>query len=243
MKPRSLQSVFLAAGAVVAVALVRAPIARAATPDPPQTRRHHPDHVVPDHSFADVERWTKVFDDPARDEWQKPEQVVAALRLGPGAVVADVGAGTGYFTFRLARAVAPGGRILAIDTEANMVEHLRGRAESEGVAGVEPILATRSDPRIGPATVDRILLVDTYHHIHDRVVYLRQLRAALRDGGEVAVVDFHKRPLPVGPPPEHKMDREEVLAEFLAAGYGLVREETFLPYQYYLIFAPPPGRD
>jgi ubiquinone/menaquinone biosynthesis C-methylase UbiE len=202
---------------------------------PAQTQPHH---QVPDHSFAEVDRWEKVFDDPARDDWQRPGEVIAALGLRPGAVVADLGAGTGYFAIPLARAVAPGGRVLAIDTEPNMVEHLGKRAAADGVAGVEPILAAPDDPRIPAGAADAVLIVDTYHHIHDRIGYLRRLRASLAPAGEVVVIDFHKRPLPVGPPPEHKMAREHVIDEFLEAGYELAREETFLPYQYFLRFRP-----
>lgn len=198
-----------------------------------------PGHVVPDHSFAEVDRWAAVFDDPARSEWQMPERLVAALGLRPGSVVADIGAGTGYFLGHLAKAVAPGGRVLAVDLEPNMVSYLRDRADKEGVPGVETILAAPDDPHLPAASADCILLVDTYHHIHDRVAYLRRLQGALTPRGQVVVVDFRKEPLPVGPPPEHKMTREAILAEFQEAGYRLAAEETFLPYQYFLRFDPP----
>ena len=197
-----------------------------------------PHHLVPDHSFADVDRWVEVFEDPDRAEWQKPEEVVRALDLEPGSMAADVGAGTGYFTFPLARAVGPEGRVLAIDIEANMVEHLRERAAEEGTAWVEPLLVPPDDPGIPEGAADCILVVDTYHHIHDRVDYLRRLRRALAPGGEVVVIDFFKRELPVGPPLEHKMARDHVVAEFLEAGYLLRAEETFLPHQYFLRFQP-----
>lgn len=213
-----------------------------ASSEEPQSRparaQSRPAHTVPDHSFADVERWVRIFDDPGRSEWQMPERVVDSLGLEAGEVVADVGAGTGYFIGHLARAVAPGGRVLAIDIEPNMVKHMRERAEKEGVPGVEPILGEPDDPRIPAGTADRILLVDTYHHVHDRVDYLRRLAASLTGTGQVVVIDFFKKELPVGPPPEHKMSRDQVLDEFREAGYRLAAEETFLPYQYFLLFEP-----
>jgi len=210
---------------------------------PAESEHHHshgsqtqPGFVVPDHSFADVDRWAAVFDDPARSEWQMPERLVAALGLKAGSTVADIGAGTGYFIGHLAKAVAPGGRVLAIDLEPNMVSHMRERAAKEGVAGVEAILAAADDPHIPVGSASCILMVDTYHHIHERVAYLRRLQGALAKGGRVVVVDFRKEPLPVGPPPEHKMTREEIVSEFVAGGYRLAGEETFLPYQYFLEF-------
>jgi ubiquinone/menaquinone biosynthesis C-methylase UbiE len=232
---------------VLIAAGLAAPFAAAET-QPPQTQPAQTEHqhshgsqtqpafVVPEHSFADVDRWVTVFDDPARSEWQMPERLVAALGLKAGSVVADIGAGTGYFIGHLAKAVAPGGRVLAVDLEPNMVSHMRERADKEGVAGVETILAAPDDPHIPAGSTDCILMVDTYHHIHERVAYLRRLQGALAKGGRVVVVDFHKEPLPVGPPPEHKMTREEIVAEFEEAGYRLAKEETFLPYQYFLRF-------
>ena len=200
-------------------------------------------HTVPDHPFDDVERWSKIFDDPERDEWQMPGKVVAALGLEPGSVVADVGAGTGYFVMHLAPAVAPGGRVLAIDIEPNMVEHIRERAAKGKLDGVEPTVGKPDDPGIPGGVADRILVVDTYHHIRDRVDYLTRLKRSLAEGGQVVIVDFYKRPLPVGPPTEHKMARDHVIEEFQEAGYDLASEETFLPHQYFLFFAPRQGVD
>jgi ubiquinone/menaquinone biosynthesis C-methylase UbiE len=188
------------------------------------------------HPFDDVEHWTKVFDDPGRDAWQRPDEIVRALGLRPGATVADLGAGTGYFSRRLAAAVGPDGVVFAVDTEPNLVVHLRARAEREGTANVIPILASAANPRLPPASCDVVLIVDTYHHIDDRLVYLRGLRRVLRSGGRVVVVDWHKRPLPVGPPPEHKLDRAVVVDEMIRSGFRLADEPDVLPYQYLLIF-------
>lgn len=190
------------------------------------------------HRFDDVAHWTKVFDDPSRDAWQKPAEVVAALELRPGAMVADVGAGTGYFARHLAAAVGPRGTVLAVDVEPALVEHLRERAEREKLANVTPVLGSADDPRLPAGKVDLVLLIDTYHHIDDRIDYARRLRAALAPGGRVAIVDWQKRELPVGPRVEHKLEREQIVGEMTAAGYRLVAEPDLLPYQCFLIFAP-----
>ena len=190
------------------------------------------------HSFADVEHWKSVFDDPARAAWQKPEALVQALELRPGMTVVDLGAGTGYFSRLLSMAIGPSGTVLAVDPEPNMVVQLRERAEREKTDNVVPILASPDNPRIPAASADLILIVDTYHHIDDRLAYLRRLRRCLRPEGRVAIVDWQKRDLPVGPPPDHKLAREQVVEEMVSAGWALAAEPDVLPYQYFLIFRP-----
>jgi len=194
------------------------------------------------HSFADVEHWRAVFDDPARDAWQKPAALVRALDLRPGACVADVGAGTGYFSRYLSAAVGPGGTVLAVEPELNLVVHLRERAEREGTDNVVPVLASLDNPRLPVGGVDLLLLVDTMHHLDDRIAYFRRARRFLRPGGRIAVVDWREGELPVGPPPAHRLARGQVVDELRAAGYALVAEpKDLLPYQYVLIFRPTRG--
>jgi len=190
------------------------------------------------HSFDDVEHWSGVFDDPARDAWQKPDEVVRALEIRPGALVADVGAGTGYFARPLSGAVGPRGTVLAVDVEPKLVIHLRARAEREELANVVPVLGSPDHPRLPAGRVDLVLLVDTFHHVDDRVEYARRLRASLAPGGRVAIVDWQKREIPVGPPLDHRLAREQVVEEMTAAGYDLIAEPDLLPYQYLLVFAP-----
>jgi len=198
-----------------------------------------PSHDATSHRrFDDPSYWSSVFDDPARAAWQKPDQVVAALGLQPGQCVADLGAGTGYFSRLLSAAVGPAGTVLAVDPEPNLIAHLRERSEREGTANVVPILASQDNPRLPAGLVDVVLIVDTYHHIDDRIAYLRRLRRALRGAGRIAVVDWQKRPMPVGPEMDHKLARKLVVDEMSAAGYRLSDEPTFLPYQYFLIFTP-----
>lgn len=212
--------------------------------DPPVAAPSSVGSVSPDddatshHSFEDVGKWAKVFDDPARDEWQKPQALVQALKLARGARVADLGAGTGYFSGYLSKSVGNEGTVFAVDTEPNLVVHLRERAEHEKTPNVVPILASPDNPRLPAAGVDLVLIVDTYHHIDGRRDYFRRLHHSLTDNGRVAIIDWYKRELPVGPPPSHKLAREQVLEEMGAAGYVLVEEPSVLPYQYFLIFRP-----
>src|SRR5262249_5263372 len=160
------------------------------------------------------------------------------LEIARGMTVADLGAGTGYFSRYLAAAVGPSGSVLAVDPEPNMVAHLRERAEREHTDNVVPILASLDNPRLPVGSVDLVLIVDTYPHLDDRLTYLPRLQRFLHPSGRVAVIDWHKRPLPVGPPPEHKLAREQVVEEMNAAGYRLVAEPDLLPYQYLLVFTP-----
>lgn len=189
------------------------------------------------HDFANVEQWTRVFDDPARDAWQKPGELVAALRVRPGAWVADLGAGTGYFSKHLDAAVGPDGVVFAVDTEPNLVAHLRTRAEMEKTRTIVPVLASLHDPRLPPGALDLVLIVDTYHHLDARRAYLDRLGRTLKHDGRIAIVDWQKHDLPVGPPASHKLAREQVVDEMRSAGFTLVDEPTLLPHQYFLVFA------
>jgi SAM-dependent methyltransferase len=186
----------------------------------------------------DFEHYLARLEDPERIAWQKPDDLVAALALAAGQVACDVGAGPGYFAIRMARAVGPTGRVHALDVEPRMLELLGRRAREAGVANVVPRLAASGDEAVPPEPCDLILLVDTFHHLHDGAGSLRRLAARLRPGGRIANVDFHEGELPVGPPPEHKVSRGDFLAAAAAAGLVVVREETFLPYQYFFVLGP-----
>ncbi len=192
------------------------------------------------HRFQDIEHWVQVFESPDRDKWQKPDEVVKALALKPGETIVDLGAGTGYFTRRFAAAVAPTGRAIGLDVEPGMVEHMRDDARTRGLANYDAKLVKPDDPELAPASVDVVFLCDAYHHIENRSDYFRKVRAALKPGGRVVDVDFKKEPLPVGPPPAHKVAREVVIEDMRRAGFKLAREHDFLPYQYFLEFEPAP---
>lgn len=171
--------------------------------------------------------------DPERAAWQKPDEVVAALGLAPGAVACDVGAGPGVFALRLAAAVGPSGRVHAIDADPRMTALLSERARLAGVSNLTVHLAP--DGRgLPPEPVDALLVVNTFHHFPEPVAYLRELAARLAPGGRLVNVDFHGWETPVGPPADHRVSREVFLEAAAAAGLAVKEEWTFLPYQYFL---------
>jgi SAM-dependent methyltransferase len=188
-----------------------------------------------EHRFSDAEKWAKAFDDPERDAWQKPHEVLQALQLAPDAVVADIGSGTGYFAVRLAHTV-PQGRVYGVDAEPDMVRYLTERAQREGLTNLAVVAARPSDPGI-PSAVDLVILVDTYHHVPDRERYFRNLQKSLKPGGRLAIIDF-TLDSPVGPPKRARIPADAVKKELARAGYALAEEHAFLPYQYFLVFRP-----
>jgi predicted methyltransferase len=187
------------------------------------------------HSFGGAEHWAKVFDDPERDAWQKPHEVIQALGLKPDAVIADIGSGTGYFSVRFAN-MTPKGRVYGVDTEPDMVKYLADRAKREGLKNVTAVAGAPNDPRL-PEKADLIILVDVYHHVGDRERYFRQLQKSLKPGGRIAVIDF-RMDSPVGPPQSARIAPERVKDELKRAGYALAQEHAFLPNQYFLVFRP-----
>jgi cyclopropane fatty-acyl-phospholipid synthase-like methyltransferase len=217
-------------------------LAAACGSSPPQ---HH-DHAAPHehggpphehgghpvgHRFEHADDWAKTFDDPSRDAWQKPDAVVAALALSPGMTVADVGAGTGYFEKRLATAVGANGMVFAVDIEPDMVRYLGERAAREGTPNVEPRLGKADDPTLAAASVDRILVVDTWHHIGDRAAYAKKLAAALKPGGFVLIVDFTLES-EKGPPKTHRLASDTIAADLTQGGLRASVIAEDLPDQY-----------
>jgi len=189
----------------------------------------HREHAMPgEHRFEHAEQWTARFDDPARDGWQKPDEVIAALAIEDGMTVADVGAGTGYFASRLAKVAE---HVLAVDIEPDMVRYLRERAERESTPNVEAILGAADDPNLPAAGVDRILIVDTWHHIGARVDYGKRLATALKPSGFVLVVDFTQES-EMGPPRHHRVTPAQVIEELTAAGLTAAAVDETLPEQF-----------
>ncbi|HEY7246964.1 MAG TPA: methyltransferase domain-containing protein [Xanthobacteraceae bacterium] len=185
------------------------------------------------HAFDQAEKWAKELDDPSRDAWQKPDEVLDALHLQRTMRVADLGAGTGYFSVRIARRV-PEGKVLAVDIEPDMLRYLGERAHREHLHVLVPVPASAGSPNL-PEPVDIVLVVDTYHHIDDRVAYFGKLKPSLRPDARLAIVDF-KPDSPTGPPLEHRVSAEQVIAELNRAGYSLLASHAFLPRQYFLMF-------
>ena len=185
------------------------------------------------HRFEHADEWAKQFDDPSRDAWQQPDKVIAAMALEPSMTVADVGAGTGYFTVRLARAV-PQGQVIATDIEPDMVRYLGERAQREHLPNIRTVLAGADDPQLPPASVDRILVVDVWHHLADRGHYAAGLAKALRPGGKLFVVDFTQA-ANHGPPKHMRLAPEAIAADLQGAGLAASVDPTQLPDQYIVV--------
>lgn len=238
MKTTTRRSVYAPSTAAWRVSLVTAGLllasgvsAQQAEPDSQRGElRHHAAH----HRFDDAERWSRQFDDPARDAWQKPQEVVALLALEPGMTVADVGAGTGYFLGHLASAVGETGAVVGLDIEPSMVRFMTERAEREGWSQVEARQVDPDDPGLAPDSVDRVLIVNTWHHIGERRAYAANLRQALKQGGRVVIVDF-TRESSHGPPPSQRLDPETVVEELAAAGLEASVANETLPEQYVVV--------
>lgn len=187
-----------------------------------------------DRHFDDAEQWAKEFDDPARDQWQMPDRVIAALGLKKGQSVADIGAGTGYFTSRLARSSAAP-KVFASDIEASMVKYLEARATKEKLTNIVAVQASATSPNL-PEAVDLILIVDTMHHLEAREAYFKNLGKSLKPGGRIAIVDW-KKGGPMGPPDDFRFTPAELTKELATAGYKKVSGYDFLPNQQFMIFA------
>ncbi len=190
------------------------------------------------HRFRDAEAWADRFEDPARDEWQKPETVIAAMGIRQNSRLADIGSATGYFPVRFARA-AINGRVYGIDVEPDMVHYLNERAVDEGLTNLTSVLGTYDDPNI-PEPVDFIFICNTYHHIQQRELYFENLKRYFLPGGQLIIVDFKPGPLPVGPPDTMKLSQEQIIAELTGIGYTFIPGEVSLPYQFFLRFIPSP---
>jgi SAM-dependent methyltransferase len=214
--------------ASIVVALGCAGLTAAAQQPQPQSK---PDHMQ--HRFDDPKRYSKSFDDPARDSWQMPVRVIETLAPAPNASIADIGAGTGYFTVRLAKAVTSG-TVYAVDIEPAMLEHIRTRAASEHLANIVTVQAGATSAKL-PKPVDLVIIVDTYHHLPNRAAYFRELAQSLAPGGRVAIIDFRKD-APDGPPPEFRFEADQIIGEMKLAGYRLDVKHDFLPRQHFLVF-------
>jgi ubiquinone/menaquinone biosynthesis C-methylase UbiE len=190
---------------------------------PQAEHQHHPPRSS--------EEYLRVLNDPKRDAWQMPHAVLVALDLKPTEVVADIGAGAGYFARRFARHAA---KVYAVDLDAKLLAAARKGAPPN----LETVLAAPDDPKLPERSVDTAFFCNVLHHIDDRPAYLARLRKAIKPGGRVVNIDFYKKPLPVGPPERMKLTEEEVIADFEAAGFRKTKTVELLPYQYFLVFEP-----
>lgn len=177
-----------------------------------------------------------LLDAPDRDLWQRPDQIMDAMAIADASVVADIGAGSGWFTIRLARRVGPQGLVYAEDVQKEMINAISRRVSREGLNNVRPVLGQKNDPRLPPRSLDAVLVVDAYHEIENRVAVLSSLARALKPQGRIGVIDFRLDGTGPGPSPEERVSPDVVVKDAKDAGLRLIRQEPFLQYQYFLIF-------
>ena len=191
-----------------------------------------PGHLRP---FQDTQKYIAFLERADRAAWQKPDEVVAALDLKGTETVFDLGSGSGYFSFRLAKAL-PGGKVIAADTEAEMLRHIHHRVMSEGVRNIEVKLIQAADPAVS-ADADLVFLCDVLHHVADRPAWLAKLRGQMKSGARLALIEFREGKLPQGPPEAAKIPRAQLVDLVTKAGFRLRSErKDLLPYQVFLVF-------
>ncbi len=195
------------------------------------SRAKHEHSAGSEQQFPDPQAYAHSLDDPSRDDWQKPQELVEHLQCRPGMTVVDLGAGTGYLVGYLSKAVGPEGRVLALDTERAMVETIDRRIERDSLRNVRTGVVEADDPALAPRSVDRILVVNTWHHIPERVEYAEKLRRALAPGGLLLIVDFTSES-PHGPPSQMRLTDDTVRRELESAGFETELLDESLPDQY-----------
>lgn len=190
-------------------------------------RQEHHHH----HAFSDPEELAKKWNTPERDQWQRPEKIIEALALEPGATVADIGAGTGYMVAHLSRAVGNDGTVIAIDAEAAMVAYLTKYRDQLGPASVVPRQVGLNDPELPPSSVDGVLILDLWHHLSSQEAYAKKVFDSLKPGGRFVVVDY-RLDVEVGPPTEMRIAPAQVVQQLEAAGFQIEAVEDALPRHY-----------
>ncbi len=180
---------------------------------------------------ADFDQLAARFEDPARAEWQKPEKTIASLGTLDGKTVADIGAGTGYFSFPISKLAA---KVIAIDIDRRFLDYIAQKKQTQKIGGnIETRLTKPDSAGLKPGEADMVLIVDTYHHIEGRIDYLRKLKECLRKDGVLVIIDFKKMKTPPGPPIELRVAEEQVESELKSAGFTIVSaDRDLLPYQY-----------
>ncbi len=195
----------------------------------------------PPQHYDDPQAMIEVFEDPQRDAWQQPDKVVEALPVPvKGATIADIGAGSGYFTRRLAQLV-PEGRVYAVDVDGEFEDYLLENREGWGAPNIEPHLAHYDDPMLPDGTLDLVFSANTYAYIRSRVPYFTRVRSTLKSDGHLVLLDFRPDATPpkgIAPAPQHRVSADIAKSELAQAGFEVVAEEEFLPHQWFLVLRP-----
>jgi ubiquinone/menaquinone biosynthesis C-methylase UbiE len=184
----------------------------------------------------DPKAYIAMLESPERTAEQKPDEVIAALNLKAGETLVDIGAGSGFFSFRFSPKVGDSGRVFAVDVNPDMILYMNRVIGDKKLKNVTTVLSASDNPLLPSVPINRFFICNTWHHIQSRPQYLALMKKMLKPGGQIVILDYKKEQLPVGPPPEMKMDRKEVISEMEAGGFKLAKEHSFLPYQYFLVF-------
>ncbi len=185
--------------------------------------------------FAEVEKYIAFLDRPDRAAWQKPDEVVRALALQGDETVFDLGAGSGYFSFKLCQAV-PRGKVVAADLEPEMIRHIHHKAIAEGVTNLTPVIIKSDDPQV-PSEADCVFVCDVLHHVQDRPGWLKKAVSEMKPGARLVLIEFKEGKLPEGPPESAKIPRKQLIELVSQAGLHLEGEQAdLLPYQVFLVF-------
>lgn len=191
--------------------------------------------IAPTMSYVHADWLTR----PEREREEQPNRVIDSLRIPRGSTVIDLGAGVGYFTWRLAKRVGPQGKVIAVDIQPEMLDMLKENMSKRGISNVEAVLGTESDPRLPEGVAELALLVDVYHELADPIATMGHVRRALKPGGRLVVVEYRKEEPWIPIHPLHKMTVGEVRREIEPTGFAFVEVLDFLPSQHIVVFARP----
>ena len=179
-----------------------------------------------------------LLEDPKRDTWQKPEEILNALEIGRGQAIADIGAGSGYLTVKLSERVGSTGTVYAVDIQQEMLDYISKRLGTEGLKNVILVLGSMDDPKLLPSSLDIAILLSTYHEIAHPIDFMKKIKLALKPHGRLAILEFSDES-PIGPPLKVRLPEDLVINELKQAGFALSQKYNFLlPYQYFLVFTP-----
>ncbi len=187
------------------------------------------------HEKRTVADWIKLFERPGRKNWQKPELVVKQLDIKPGQAIADIGAGSGYFTVLFSEAVGPEGKVYAIDIEQEYLDHIKDRAKTKKLENIVLKLVEPDDPELEQGSQDTVFFCNTWHYIEKRGAYLKKLHRAIKPGGKLAIIDFKMEKIPFGPAYENRLPKAQLIREAQLEGFKLWADYYFLPYQYFVV--------